>query len=186
MTRLCVRCRQPVLRQSTGRRRRYCSSACRQSAYRKRHKTASTPHKWVLQYSAKTVEWATPADFFAKVDAEFGPFTLDPCATPENAKCASYYTREQDGLSLPWFGRVFCNPPYAGAVRAWLQKACDSVESGHAELVVMLLFARTDSKWFQDYQSIAQVRFLPGRLRFGDGKSPAPMGSMLMIFRNAK
>jgi site-specific DNA-methyltransferase (adenine-specific) len=139
-----------------------------------------------MLYSAKTVEWATPADFFAKVDAEFGPFTLDPCATPENAKCHHYYTRDQDGLAQPWFGKVFCNPPYAGAVGAWLKKAHESVESGQAELVVMLVFARTDAKWFHDYESKAELRFLPGRLRFGDGKSPAPMGSMLIIFRNAE
>lgn len=53
--------------------------------------------------SSNTDEWATPQDLFDKLDATFH-FTLDPCATPENAKCAKFYTKEQDGLKQDWGG----------------------------------------------------------------------------------
>lgn len=58
--------------------------------------------KGLLQ-QGKTVEWATPQEVFDDLDAEFH-FTLDPCATPENAKCAKFYTKEQDGLTKNWGG----------------------------------------------------------------------------------
>lgn len=53
--------------------------------------------------SSQTDEWATPQDLFDTLDATFH-FTLDPCATPENAKCAKFYTKEQDGLKQDWGG----------------------------------------------------------------------------------
>lgn len=55
------------------------------------------------QEQAKTVEWATPQAFFDKLNEEFH-FTLDPCSTHENAKCANHYTIEEDGLSQNWGG----------------------------------------------------------------------------------
>ena len=48
--------------------------------------------------TSDTPEWATPQDFFDELNAEFG-FTLDVCATPENAKCERYFTQDTDGLS---------------------------------------------------------------------------------------
>ena len=60
-------------------------------------------------FTSNSEEWATPRKLFDELNAEFG-FTLDPCATPENAKCERYFTKEQDGLSQPWGGTVFCNP----------------------------------------------------------------------------
>lgn len=62
-------------------------------------------------FTSKTVMWETPQEFFDKLNREFD-FTLDACATPENAKCINFYSPEQDGLSMPWNGRVWCNPPY--------------------------------------------------------------------------
>jgi phage N-6-adenine-methyltransferase len=67
-------------------------------------------------FSSKTDEWATPQDLFDRLNAEFG-FVLDVCATPENAKCARYYTREVDGLKQDWArdtrgGFFWMNPPY--------------------------------------------------------------------------
>ena len=61
--------------------------------------------------SSVSVEWVTPAAVFAQLDAEFGPFDLDPCATAENAKASRFYTAEDDWLSQPWKGRVFMNSP---------------------------------------------------------------------------
>ena len=80
-------------------------------------------------FSSKTDLWATPKDFFDRLDAEFG-FTLDACALPENAKCKAYYTPEQDGLAQPWEGVVWCNPPYGRQIGQWVRKARDTAARG--------------------------------------------------------
>lgn len=137
-----------------------------------------------LMFSSVTDLWETPQQFFDDLDNLFH-FTLDACALPENAKCGNYYTPEQDGLLQPWAGTVWCNPPYGRQIGKWVEKAYNSVASGDAT-VVMLLPARTDTKWFHDYCYInryATVRFVRGRLKFGGCKNPAPFPSMVVIFR---
>ena len=131
-------------------------------------------------YPSKTDMWATPQDFFDALDAEFH-FTLDACAVKENAKCEAYYTPEQDGLDQPWTGRVWCNPPYGRNVGQWVKKAHDTASGGG--FVVMLLPARTDTRWFHDYiYGKTEVRFIKGRLKFGSCQNAAPFPSMVVIF----
>ena len=121
-----------------------------------------------LFFSSKSEEWATPQDFFEQIDKEFH-FNLDACATAENAKCDKYYTKEQDGLSQEWNGIVWCNPPYGRSIGMWVKKAYESKAT-----VVLLVPARTDTKWFHDYVlGKAEVRFVKGRLKFGGCKNSA-------------
>jgi site-specific DNA-methyltransferase (adenine-specific) len=69
--------------------------------------------KTSVMFSSNSDEWATPANFFAKLNEEFH-FTLDVCATAENHKCERYFTEQDDGLTQDWKGEtVFCNPPYS-------------------------------------------------------------------------
>ena len=82
-----------------------------------------------IMFSSKTDMWATPQDFFDMLDSEFG-FTLDACAVRENAKCAAYYTPQQDGLSQPWPGHVWCNPPYGREIGRWVKKAYETAAGG--------------------------------------------------------
>ena len=134
-----------------------------------------------VMFSSKTDLWETPQDFFDKLDSEFH-FNLDVCALPENAKCAAFYTPEMDGLSQPWYGNCWCNPPYGRQVGRWVAKAAQSAEAGAT--VVMLLPARTDTSWFHDYiYGRAEVRFVRGRLKFGGSRNSAPFPSMVVIFR---
>lgn len=134
-----------------------------------------------VMFSSKSDMWETPQDFFDLLDAEFH-FNLDVCALPENTKCAAYYTPEMDGLHQPWYGRCWCNPPYGRSVNKWVRKGYLSSKEG--ALVVMLLPARTDTKWFHDYiYGKAEVRFVRGRLKFGGAKNSAPFPSMVVIFR---
>ena len=77
-----------------------------------------------VMFSSKTDLWETPQEFFDRLNDEFG-FDLDVCALPENAKCASYYTQDQDGLSQPWDGVCWCNPPYGRNIGLWVKKALD-------------------------------------------------------------
>ena len=109
------------------------------------------------------------------------------CATPENAKCRLYYTKDQDGLRMPWSGTVWCNPPYGRKVGSWVKKALFASAAGST--VVMLLPARTDTKWFHYYiyrKRHVEIRFLEGRLRFGGQKNAAPFPSMVVIFHGQK
>lgn len=137
----------------------------------------------VLQtmFSSKTDLWSTPQELFDELNKEFS-FQLDPCALPCNAKCARFYTPDDDGLLQPWLGlRVFCNPPYGRKVGDWVRKAYCEAQLG--ALVVMLLPARTDTAYFHDYiYNKAEIRFIRGRLKFGGCKNTAPFPSMVVIF----
>lgn len=134
--------------------------------------------------SSKKMDWATPQDFFNKLNAEF-QFTLDPCADDNNHKCEKYFTEEQDGLKQDLSGeRVFCNPPYGRDVPKWVKKCVDETTTGDCELAVMLLHARTDTRWFHDYiyHKADEVRFVKGRLKFGGQTTSAPFPSMVVVF----
>lgn len=137
-----------------------------------------------VHFSSQSNEWSTPQELFADLDSEFG-FTLDAAATPENAKCQKYFTETDNGLAQSWIGeRVFCNPPYGRAIGQWIKKAAIS----KAEIVVMLIPARTDTKaWHRWIFGNAEVRFIEGRVRFvrSDKKlDNAPFPSAVVIFRH--
>lgn len=137
-----------------------------------------------LMFSSKTDLWATPQEFFDELDREFH-FNLDVCALPENAKCERYYTPEQDGLSQTWKGVIWCNPPYGREIGSWVRRAYLASAVG-AATVVMLLPARTDTRWFHEYiygRSNTEIRFIRGRLHFGGAKNAAPFPSMVVVFR---
>ncbi len=134
-----------------------------------------------VHFSSKTDLWSTPQAFFDKLNEEFG-FTLDPCATIDNAKCEKYYTLEDDGLSKDWSNEiVFMNPPYGREISAWVQKASEALAT-----VVCLVPARTDTRWWHDFVigGGAEVRFIKGRLKFGTATNSAPFPSAVVIFRS--
>jgi phage N-6-adenine-methyltransferase len=134
-----------------------------------------------IHFSSATDEWPTPSDFFAELNRRYR-FTLDPCATPENATCPTFFTREQDGLRQDWGAhRVFCNPPYGRVIGKWVRKCFEASQRG--ALVVLLVPARTDTRWFHNWvRGKADVEFIRGRLRFGDAKTGAPFPSMLAVY----
>ena len=134
-------------------------------------------------FSSNTDEWATPQNIFDSLNAEFS-FNLDVCATANNHKCERYYTQEQDGLKQAWGGyRVYCNPPYSN-IASWVKKAYYESFKPNT-LIVMLIPARTDTRYFQEYiYHRTEIRFIKGRLKFGDAKNSAPFPSMIVIFRS--
>lgn len=134
--------------------------------------------------TSRTDEWETPQKVFDELDAEFH-FTLDPCSTDQNAKCERHYTRAEDGLAKNWGGqRVFMNPPYGRQIGMWVRKAYEEAQKP-GTLVVCLLPARTDTKWFHDYCLKGNVRFLRGRLHFNGSKQSAPFPSCVVVFGTA-
>lgn len=135
-----------------------------------------------VMFSSKTDMWATPQDFFDKLNEEFN-FTVDVCAIPENAKCEKFFTPEINGLKQEWTGVCWCNPPYGREIGKWVEKAY--IASTWGATVVMLLPARTDTKWFHEYiYNKAEIRFIKGRLNFGNSKTAAPFPSMVVIFNS--
>lgn len=138
-----------------------------------------------VMFSSKSDMWATPQDFFDQLDAEFH-FDLDPCADESNHKTERYFTKEMDGLSQNWGGcRVFCNPPYGRDIAKWVEKAFHEGTKDNT-IVVLLIPARTDTKYFHDYiQYRSEVRFVRGRLKFGNQNNAAPFPSMVVIYRGA-
>jgi phage N-6-adenine-methyltransferase len=136
-----------------------------------------------LMFSSKTPEWATPQKLYDELNKEFH-FTLDPCATPENAKCKKFFTKEQNGLAQTWNNeKVFCNPPYGRETPKWVKKASEAMGG----VVVMLIPARTDTLYFHNYiYHKAEIRFIKGRIKFEGkqkGSGVAPFPSMLVIFK---
>ena len=121
-------------------------------------------------YSSKKHDWETPQDLFDELDEEFD-FDLDPCTNGENQKCDKYFTKEQDGLKQDWQGHnIFVNPPYGRQIKHWVKKC---YEEGQKEntTVVMLIPARTDTRYFHDYiYHKAEIRFIKGRLKFSNSK----------------
>jgi len=131
--------------------------------------------------SSKTDEWSTPQSTFDGLDREFH-FTLDPCCTRANAKCKKYFTKEDDGLEQCWYDNVvFMNPPYDLEIGKWIEKAYMS--SKYGTTVVCLVPARTDTAWWHDYVMKGEIRFIRGRLKFGDAKNNAPFPSAIVIFK---
>lgn len=130
--------------------------------------------------SSNTDEWATPKLFFEELNKKFH-FTLDPCSTEENHKCSTYFTKKDNGLEKSWGGYiVYCNPPYGKEISKWVEKAYKENQKGTK--VVLLLPARTDTKWFHNYiYKKHEIIFIKGRLKFNDGKRSAPFPSMLVI-----
>jgi site-specific DNA-methyltransferase (adenine-specific) len=117
------------------------------------------------RYNGNGREWGTPPEVFGPLHAEFN-FTLDACATEDNAKVGHFYTEVDDGLAHDWcHERVFMNPPYGREIYAWTRKARDEAKRG--ALVVGLLPASCDLKWWhEDVVGHAEVRYIRGRVRF--------------------
>ena len=134
-------------------------------------------------YSSESGEWETPPRLYAALHAEFA-FNLDPAATVDNAKCSRFYTKQDNGLSKSWKGeRVWLNPPYGrGIIEAWVEKAA----TGECEVAVLLLPARTDTRWFQAWvlPLVHDLRFIRGRVRFVGAPSSSLFPSVIVVYRS--
>ena len=133
-----------------------------------------------------SIEWETPQDFFDELNREFH-FTLDPCATKENAKCDQYISKGFNGLSISWSdysASVFVNPPYDRDIGKWLKKAYEESQKGIT--VVCLIQGRSsDTIWWHDYVMKAhEIRYIKDRLHLGLDKkfNRSNISSILVIF----
>lgn len=134
-----------------------------------------------VHFSSATDMWETPQVLFDALNDKY-QFKIDVCATAVNAKCEKYYSPEIDGLKQEWAGACWMNPPYGRGIGTWIKKAYESSFNG--AIVVCLLPARTDTKWFHDYCTKGRIEFIKGRLKFGGHKNSAPFPSMIVVFNN--
>ena len=146
-----------------------------------------------VMFSSTSDEWATPQDLYDRLHAEFD-FEIDLAAADENTKCSWFYSKTSNSLKKDWsgqFDRGWLNPPYSrGLCAKFIAKAAEERRKGFT--TVMLLPARTDTKAFHAHiydastwrpRDGVEIRFLPGRLKFGNAKNGAPFPSMIVIFR---
>lgn len=135
-------------------------------------------------FTSKTDLWSTPTELYKSLDEEFA-FETDVCASEENAKCKKYFTIKEDGLKQEWLGVCWMNPPYGREIGKWIKKAYESaLENGTT--VVCLVPSRTDTRWWHDYCMKGEIRFIKGRLKFGNSTNSAPFPSAIVIFCGKK
>lgn len=130
-------------------------------------------------HSSKKDDWGTPWAFFDRLDAEFD-FEFDAAASPNNAKCDAFCCSGSLGMAWAGMGRTWCNPPYGRQIGDWIDKA---IAEGMRTVVVMLVPARTDTKWWaRAVKSCQEVRFVKGRIKFEGAESGAPFPSAVLVW----
>jgi len=124
-----------------------------------------------VHFSSQCLDWQTPKAVYDELNKEF-MFDFDPC--PPNPTF--------DGLIIPWKYSNFVNPPYGREISKWLKKGYE--ESLLGKTVVFLIASRTDTRWWHNYcMKAKEIRFIKGRLKFGDAVNSAPFPSAIVIFR---
>ena len=119
--------------------------------------------------SSESMEWHTPPEIWQPVLSVLGleRFDLDPCSPTRDGPIPAIirYTKQHNGLDLPWGGVVWCNPPYGRALSAWANKATDEARQGAS--IILLVPARTDTQWWHTLiRAGGRPEFLQGRIRF--------------------
>lgn len=134
-------------------------------------------------FSSEKEDWETPQWLFDLCNDVFH-FKLDAAASRENAKLPNYFSTLMDGLAWDWTSSNWCNPPYGRTVTGKFVRHAAEQAFDFDKSSVLLLPARTDVRWFHDYiyEKSATVKFIQGRLKFGNSESSAPFPSMLVAF----
>ena len=127
--------------------------------------------------------WVTPKPFFDPLRAEFN-LMIDAAASHDNKMLPYFWDEQLDAFKQNWSGkRIWCNPPYGRSVIYKWVKQC---ATGGASIVVALLPARTDTRWFWDFiyqKPNVEIRFIKGRIKFSGMKGSGKFPSMVCIFK---
>lgn len=133
-------------------------------------------------------DWDTPQSLFDKLNQEFN-FEWDLAASDKNAKCPKFFTQKDDGLKQKWEGICWLNPPYGDKTSKmvdWIKKAYNDTQLNPNLTVVMLIPARTNTKWFHQFcMKACELKFIVGRPKFGDSKHGLPQPLILVVFRKS-
>lgn len=131
--------------------------------------------------TSNSVEWYTPPEIVAQVVALMGGIDLDPCSNEgePNIPANHHFTKVEDGLIYPWFGRVYMNPPYGREIEQWIDKLLSEYECGNVGMAIALVPARTDTAWWRKLRDFPVV-FVRGRLKFSGADNSATFPSALV------
>ncbi|WP_230769503.1 phage N-6-adenine-methyltransferase [Sphingomonas sp. Leaf4] len=105
--------------------------------------------------------WRTPRSILDRL----GHFDLDPCASDDApTRCAARgITAQEDGLSAPWTGRVWCNPPYGRHMREWLERC-----AAHGDAIALVPPTSIGAAWLHRILAGTTIIFVQGRIAFID------------------
>lgn len=125
-------------------------------------------------------EWGTPPEWLARVRVVLGKIDLDPATTLEANQFVSasgIYTKKNDGLVQPWFGKVFCNPPYgSGLIHPFCEKMASEWDRGKIHEMIALTNSDTSTRWTRRlFESADAVCFPYRRLAFIDPDTGEPV-----------
>lgn len=145
--------------------------------------------KFTGKFESARQDWETPLDLFNLLDDRYD-YNFDLAASPENTKCKSFFTKEDNSLIKDWTGLGNCwlNPPYGDTSKnklsIWVKKAYEETQSDHDLAVSLLIPARTNTKWFLKYCLEAYaLDFIIGRPKFGNAKHGLPQPLILVTFK---
>lgn len=139
------------------------------------------PNHMAVHFSSESPEHYTPREIIDAALAVLGAIDLDPCSNSKespNVPALDHYTASDDGLSMPWFGRVYMNPPYGRVIGGWIEKLVAEYEAGNVTEAIALVPARTDTQWIADLDPF-HCCYVRGRLTFIGNDDPAPFPSVV-------
>lgn len=131
-------------------------------------------------HSSNSADWWSPAHIVTAATTVLGEIDLGPCSnlgTP-NVPAARHYTIHDDGLSKPWSGRVYLNPPYGRVLRTWTDRLIDEFEAGDVTAAIVCVPSRTDTAWFRQFAPYHRC-FVTGRLKFSGSANSAPFPTVI-------
>jgi phage N-6-adenine-methyltransferase len=156
------------------------------AAYRKAHLAPGENHRAECSHE---FEWYTPARFIDLARTVMGDIDLDPATSPfaqQTVQADTFFTVEEDGLTQPWHGRVWLNPPYAQpAIMHFIEKLVEEYASGRVQQAILLTHNYTDTAWFHLAESAAAlICFTKGRISFVnmDGESNQPTSGQAFFY----
>lgn len=146
-----------------------------------------------LQHSIVGVNpnWETPQSLFDEACTLYNVApSLDVCATRQNKKCTSFFSKRDNALGKPWTKSFYMNPPYGRKMDVWIEYAYEQHKK-HNVTGMALVFSKTETQWWHNFvQDKAEVHFIKGRVRYEMGgcpsKNTAPYGSCWIIWRKKK
>jgi len=139
-----------------------------------------------VHFTSATSEWYTPPEIIKRVVAVLNEIDLDPCSNnteSPNVSAHQYFTQADDGLSRPWHGRVYMNPPYGREIIEWVKHLCSEYDEGRVQEALCLVPSRTDTEWFRRLKKHPRC-FVWGRLHFSESENAAPFPSMVVYMGN--
>jgi phage N-6-adenine-methyltransferase len=145
--------------------------------------TTENSHDLEVLTSDESDEWSSPRELVEPLDAAVSGFDLDPCSGAESSPfAAETYTAADDGLSQPWQGDVWVNPPYS-EMAEWTGKAVTEAAQDRTDTICYLCKGDSSTDWWQKAAWAAEVICaVDHRLEFGDGGNSAPFASHVVVF----